>query len=29
MKSVFDFIIEPFGERYNNEVNVGDKKLFL
>ena len=29
MKSVFDFIIEPFGERYNNEVNVGDKKLIL
>jgi len=29
MKPVFDFIVEPVGERYNNEVEVGNKKLIL
>jgi hypothetical protein len=29
MRSVYDFIIEPLGERYDNEINVGDKKLIL
>ena len=29
MKPVFDFIVEPVGERYNNEVEVGNKKLVL
>ena len=24
MKSIFDFIVEPYGQRYNNEVKVGD-----
>ena len=29
MKSVYDFIVEPVGERYDNELKVGDKKLVL
>jgi len=29
MKSIFDFIVEPVGQRYNNEVKVGDKSLII
>ena len=29
MKSIFDFIVEPYGQRYNNEVKVGDKSLII
>jgi|TARA_R110000744_G_scaffold117388_3_gene219438 hypothetical protein len=29
MKSLFDFIVSPDGERYNNSVKVGDKNLIL
>ena len=29
MRSVYDFIIKPLGERYDNELKVGDKKLIL
>ena len=29
MRSVYDFIIKPVGERYDNEISVGDKKLIL
>ena len=29
MRSVYDFIVEPVGERYDNELKVGDKKLVL
>ena len=29
MKSIFDFIVEPAGQRYNNEVKVGDKSLII
>jgi co-chaperonin GroES (HSP10) len=29
MKSVYDFIIEPVGERYDNELKIGDKNLVL
>ena len=29
MKSVYNFIITPKGERYNNTVDVGDKKLIV
>ena len=29
MKSVFDFIVEPYGQRYNNKVKVGDKSLII
>jgi len=29
MNSVYQFIIKPIGERYNNELNVGDKKLII
>ena len=29
MKSLFDFIVEPVGERYDNEITIGDKKLIL
>tara|TARA_R100000278_G_scaffold66692_1_gene53237 strand:- start:23 stop:604 length:582 start_codon:yes stop_codon:yes gene_type:complete len=29
MRSIFDFIVEPFGERYNNTVDVGDKELII
>ena len=29
MKSVYGFVIEPIGDRYNNTVSVGDKELIL
>ena len=29
MKSLFDFIVEPFGQRYNNKVKIGDKSLII
>ena len=29
MKSLFDFIVKPYGERYNNKVKVGDKNLII
>ena len=29
MKSLFDFIVEPYGQRYNNEVKIGDKSLII
>ena len=29
MNSVYQFIIKPIGERYNNELNIGDKKLII
>ena len=29
MKSLFDFIVEPVGQRYSNEVKVGDKSLVI
>ena len=29
MKSLFDFIVEPVGQRYNNEIKVGDKSLVI
>jgi len=29
MNSLFDFIVEPYGQRYNNEVKVGDKSLII
>ncbi len=29
MKSLFDFIVEPYGERYNNKVEIGDKSLII
>jgi len=29
MKSLFDFIVEPYGQRYNNKVEVGDKSLII
>jgi len=29
MKSLYDFIIEPLGETYNNEIQVEDKNLIL
>ena len=29
MVPVFDFIIKPIGDRYNNSVRIGDKKLIL
>ena len=29
MRSVYDFIIRPVGERYSNELKVSDKKLIL
>jgi len=29
MKSVFDFVVSPCGDRYNNSVKVGDKDLIL
>ena len=29
MKSLFDFIVKPCGERYNNKVKVGDKSLII
>ena len=29
MNSLFDFIVEPYGQRYNNQVKVGDKSLII
>ena len=29
MKSLFDFIVEPVGQRYNNNVKLGDKSLII
>jgi hypothetical protein len=29
MGSVFDFIVKPVGDRYNNKVKVGDKELII
>ena len=29
MNSLFDFIVEPYGHRYNNIVSVGDKSLII
>jgi|TARA_R100000084_G_scaffold65690_1_gene28652 hypothetical protein len=29
MKSLHNYIIKPIGDRYNNSVDVGDKKLIL
>ena len=29
MKSVYNFVVEPKGERYNNKKKVGDKELIL
>ena len=29
MKSLYDFIVEPVGDKYNNTVNIGDKKLVV
>ena len=29
MKSLYDFIVEPLGDKYNNEIKVGDKKLVV
>ena len=29
MQALYDFIVEPVGERYNNVINVDDKKLII
>lgn len=29
MKSLYDFIIKPLGDRYENEIKLGDKTLVL
>ena len=29
MQALYNFVVEPIGERYNNSVDVGDKKLIL
>ncbi len=29
MRPVYDFIVKPSGDRYNNSIEVGDKKLIL
>ena len=29
MKSLYDFIVKPLGEKYSNEVKVGNKKLIV
>jgi len=29
VKGLFDFIVEPVGERYSNEVKLGDKSLII
>ena len=29
MNSLFDFIVEPVGQRYSNDVKVGDKSLII
>ena len=29
MESVYNYVVTPIGERYNNSKKVGDKKLIL
>ena len=29
MKPIYEFVVKPLGDRYNNSVEVGDKKLIL
>ena len=29
MNSVHQFIVKPIGERYNNEITIGDKKAII
>ena len=29
MNSLFDFIVEPVGQRYSNNVKIGDKSLII
>ena len=29
MKSLYDFMVKPVGDEYDNEVAVGDKKIIL
>jgi hypothetical protein len=29
MKSLYDFIIEPLGGKYKNEIQIGDKKVII
>lgn len=29
MKSLYDFIVKPVGEKYSNTINVGNKKLIV
>ena len=29
MKSLYDFIVKPVGEKYNNTVKVGNKELVV
>jgi len=29
MNSLYKFIVTPLNKRYNNEINVGDKKLIV
>ena len=29
MRSLYDFIIKPLGDRYDNEIKIGDKSLVL
>ena len=29
MKSIFQFIVKPIGNRYNNEINIEDKALII
>ena len=27
MKSPYDYIVKPYGDRYNNSISIGDKSL--
>jgi hypothetical protein len=29
VKSLFDFIVEPVGQRYSNDIKIGDKSLII
>ena len=29
MHALYNFVVEPIGERYNNKKQVGDKELIL
>ena len=29
MNSLYDFIVEPIGDKYKNEIQVGDKKVVV